>query len=188
MQQEQQSTSTHCPNCGHPLVKQPINCSVCGYRSESSREYFWLYLGGPLLFLLGIVSGIVGFLSGSAGSEHWSRVYADWFPLGALPADWNWFAFILLGIVLSLVGMGFTRRFKPSLYCGIALFSWQIFCGGKKLLWDSSASEDSLLPASALVAEILLLLLVMRLGLALKRTPERNIARLQQGPKKIENQ
>ena len=187
MQQERQSTSTHCPNCGHPVEKQPISCSVCGYRSESSREYFWLYLGGPLLFLLGIASGVVGSLSASAGPEHWSRVCADWFPLGTLPANWNWFAFLLLGIVLTLVGMGFTRHFKSSLYWGIALFSWQIFCGGKKLLWDPSANEDSLLPISALIIEILLLLVVIRLGLALKRTPERNISRLQQGPHNIEN-
>tara|TARA_B100001167_G_C16736059_1_gene288537 strand:- start:705 stop:956 length:252 start_codon:yes stop_codon:yes gene_type:complete len=83
--------------------------------------------------------------------------------------------------------MGFTRHFKSSLYWGIILFSWQIFCGGKKLLWDPSANEDSLLPISALIIEILLLLVVIRLGLALKRTPKRNISRLQQGPHNIEN-
>ena len=187
MQQEQEFTSTHCPNCGHPVEGQPIRCSICGYRSESAGEYFWLYLGGPLLILLGLISVVAGFLSEGAGSEHWSRVCAGWFPLGAWPRDWNWFAFILLGIGLTLVGFGFTRHFKSSFYWAIALFSWQIFCRGKKLLWNSPANEDSLLPASAMVVEILLLLMVIRLGLALKRTPGRDIPRLQQGPQNTGN-
>ena len=186
MQQERQSTSTHCPNCGHPVEKQPISCSVCGYRSESSREYFWLYLGGPLLFLLGIASGVVGILSASAGPEHWSRVCADWFPLGTLPANWNWFAFLLLGIVLTLVGMGFTRHFKSSFYAGIVLFCWQIFCTGKKLLSDNHENTSSFIVLFVLSREVLLLLLVMRMRLALKRTPEREIYRLQRGPQKLE--
>ena len=37
-----------------------------------------------------------------------------------------------------------------------------------------------------LILEVLLLLLVMRMRLALKRTPEREIYRLQRGPQKLE--
>ena len=186
MQPEQMLTA-NCPNCGHPVEKQLIDCSVCGYCSESAGEYFWLYLGGLTLIILGIISVVAGTLAEGAGPEHWSLVSAGWFPLGNWTADWNWFAYILLGITLTLVGMGFTRHFKSSLFWGIALFSWQIFCSGKKLLWDQATNENILLPISALILEVLLLLMVIRLGLALSRTPQRDILRLQAGPRNNEN-
>jgi len=185
--QPEQKLTACCPNCGHPVEEQPIDCSVCGYCSESAGEYFWLYLGGLALTILGIISVIAGTLAEGAGPGHWSLVSVGWFPLGDWAADWNWFAYILLGIMLTLVGMGFTRHFRSSLFWGIALFSWQIFCSGKKLLWDQATNENILLPISALVLEVLLLLMVIRLGLALSRTPQRDILRLQAGPRNNEN-
>ncbi len=55
------------------------------------------------------------------------------------------------------------------------------------LLWDQAANENILLPISALVLEVLLLLMVIRLGIALSRTPQRDILRLQAGRKNNEN-
>ena len=185
--EKKQKAATSCPNCGQPVEEQPIDCPTCGYRSENAGEYFWLYLGGLGLILLGVISVIAGTLSEGAGPGHWSRISVGWFPLGDWPAEWNWFAYVLLGITLTLLGLGFTRRFRSSLFWGIALFSWQIFCSGKKLLWDEGSENTLLLPISALILEILLLLMVIRLGMALSRTPQRDVLRLQQRRQNIED-
>lgn len=151
-----------------------------------AKEYFWLYLGGGLLILLGAIHVVLGTLSQDSGQDHWSRFFSGWFPLGPWPADSNWFVMIVLGIALTLLGLGFTRHFKSSFYAGIGLFCWQIFCSAKKLLSGPPENSSASLVLSVLILEVLLLLLVIRLGLALKRTPEREIYRLQRGLQKQE--
>ncbi|MEE3199519.1 MAG: hypothetical protein VX254_05745 [Planctomycetota bacterium] len=151
-----------------------------------AKEYFWLYLGGGLLILLGAIHVVLGTISQDSGQGHWSRFFSGWFPLGPWPADSNWFAMIVLGIALTLLGLGFTRHFKSSFYAGIGLFCWQIFCSAKKLLSGPPENSSAFLVLSVLILEVLLLLLVIRLGLALKRTPEREIYRLQRGLQKQE--
>ena len=183
---QQNTDPVHCPNCGHPAERQPINCTICGYRSELVKEYFWLYLGGAALILLGAIHVVLGTLSQGSGQDHWSRFFSGWFPLGPWPADSNWFAIVVLGVALTLLGLGFTRHFKWSFYAGIGLFCGQIFCAVKKLLSGTPENASTFLVLSVLILEVLLLLLVIRLGLALKRTPEREIYRLQRGLQKQE--
>ena len=146
-----------------------------------------MYLGGGVLILLGALHVVLGTLSEGSRQDHWSRLFSGWYPLGPWPADSNWFAIVLLGIALTLVGLGFTRHFKSSFYAGIALFCWQILCAGKKLLSDAPENTSSFIVLSALILEVLLLLLVIRMGLAIKRTPGREIQRLQRGPQKTED-
>jgi len=150
------------------------------------KEYFWLYLGGGLLIVLGALHVVLGTLSQGSRQAHWSRFFSGWYPLGPWPADSNWFAIVVLGVALTLIGLGFTRHFKSSFYAGIVLFCWQIFCTGKKLLSDNHENTSSFIVLFVLILEVLLLLLVMRMRLALKRTPEREIYRLQRGPQKLE--
>lgn len=152
-----------------------------------AKEYFWLYLGGPGLALVGSLHVAAGILSEGAGQDHWSHLLSGWFPLGPWPADSNWFALVILGIGLTLIGLGFTRHFKSSFYAGICLFCWQIFCAGKKLLSGHPENTGAALAATALILEVLLLFLVMRMGWALNKTPEREISRLQKGPQKSED-
>ncbi len=145
-----------------------------------------MYLGGGLLILMGAIHVVLGTLWEGSRQEHWSGFFSGWYPLGPWPADSNWFAIVLHGIALTLIGLGFTRHFTSSFYAGIALFCWQIICAGKKLLQGSPESTADLALVSALILEVLLLLLVIRIGIALRRTPEREIYRLQQGPQKTE--
>ena len=145
-----------------------------------------MYLGGGVLILLGALHVVLGTLSQDSRQDHWSRLFSGWYPLGPWPADSNWFAIVLLGIALTLIGLGFTRHFKSSFYAGIVLFGWQILCAGKKLLSGSPENTARFTVLSVLILEVLLLLLVIRIGMALKRTPGREIDRLQRGPQKAE--
>ncbi|MFP6738090.1 MAG: hypothetical protein VCD34_05040 [Planctomycetota bacterium] len=151
------------------------------------KEYFWLYLGGGVLIVLGALHVVLGTLSQDSRQDHWSRFFSGWYPLGPWPADSNWFAIVVLGVALTLIGLGFTRHFKSSFYAGIVLFCWQIFCAGKKLLSDNPENTSSFIVLFVLILEVLFLLLFIRMGLALKRTPEREIYRLQRGHQKLED-
>ena len=100
----------NCPNCNTPIKSEPLVCKVCGYRSELAREFFWLYLGGSLLALTGFAIGACGVIVDEAGPNHYSRQLSSWYPLGLWPPAYHWMAFLVCGILITLGGMGITRR------------------------------------------------------------------------------
>jgi len=76
---------------------------------------------------------------------------------------------------LTLIGMGFTRRFRSSFFALLALAVWESIWVIRELVSDG----PSLLAIALLVWEIALLALAARLGLALHRVPHRDVAKLQ---------
>ena len=177
-----------CPHCSSPLEvapeakpEDPIACEVCGYRSDQVAEYFWLYLGGGAILLVGLVLGLAGVLSQDNHPDDWNEALLGWFPLGPWPRGLHWLALLVTGIVLSLVGMGFTRHFRSAYWCGLAWTLHELFWTGRKLLFDRPPPSAPATSAALLIAECLLLVLILRLGRALRRTPHRDVNRLQKG-------
>ena len=164
----------HCPNCNAPVDSEPVRCRRCGYRSEMAREYLWLYLGGGAITLLGFAHGVAGVLAEGAGPDHWSRGYRGWFPLEPWPAEHHWLGFLVVGIALTLCGLGITRRRREAWLCAL-------FVGMYQMIWtvahvvganleQGRGVADALRIALALALEGLLLLLSARIALALRRT------------------
>ena len=169
----------HCPNCNCPIDADPARCEVCGYRSDLVREFFWLYLGGATIVLLGLAIGSLGVTMEGAGPGHWSRSLRGWFPLAPWPESHHWLAFLVVGILLTVSGLGITRR-RPFAWIGLtALVMYQ-------LLWIVLATVglagpgDVSGPAAVLGGGgVLLLALLARIGVALRRTPERDVHQMQ---------
>ncbi len=169
------SEGRFCPNCGEHADSDPIDCPVCGYRDDMAGEYFWLYVGGGLLGIVGIVVGVSGvFLEGGA-RDGWVSSLHGWFPLGPWSWKWHWLSCVVSGMCLTLIGMGFTRRFRSSFFALLALAVWESIWVIRELVSDG----PSLLAIALLVWEIALLALAARLGLALHRVPHRDVAKLQ---------
>ena len=169
----------HCPNCNSPIDSDPARCEVCGYRSDLVQEFFWLYLGGAAIALLGLAIGALGVIAQGAGPVHWSRALRGWFPLAPWPESHHWLAFVVVGILLSVSGLGITRR-RPFAWIGLTLLvSYQ-------LLWIVMAAVglagpgDVSGPAAILGGTgVLLLALLARICVALRRTPERDVHQMQ---------
>jgi len=164
-----------CPNCGQPVDAIPVRCRVCGYRSDRAAEYFWLYVGGGVIGLVGIATGVAGVILEGTGPSDWSAALAGWFPLGPWPAKWHWLAFVVEGIALTLVGMGITRRRRVAVGVLAALVTWE-------LGWCLAALASSVVPAAAyavLTWESLLAAFLVRAALAMRRLPSRDAGAIQ---------
>jgi hypothetical protein len=164
-----------CPNCGEPSESEPIHCPLCGYQSHMARDFLWLYAGGGALGLVGIALGITGVVVEGAGPTDWSRALAGWFPLGPWPAAWHWLAMLVAGIVLSLIGLGLTRRSRPAWWWFFALVTWELVWTCREFFTETPISTV----ISVLLWESLLAALVTRFAMALRRTPRRDVERLQ---------
>ena len=169
----------HCPNCNSPIDSDPARCEVFGYRSDLVREYFWLYLGGAAIVLLGLATGSLGVTTQGAGPGPWSRSLRGWFPRAPWPESHHWLAFVVVGILLSVSGLGITRR-RPFAWIGLtALVSYQLLwivlaTAGLAGRGDASGSAAILGGGG-----VLLLALLARIGVALRRTPERDVRQMQ---------
>lgn len=169
----------HCPNCNSPVDSEPVRCDVCGYHADLAREFFWLYLGGATIVLLGLAIGSLGVALDGAGPDHWSRSLRGWFPLAPWPGSHHWLAFLVVGIVLTVSGLGITRR---RLFAWFGLSALVLY----QLLWVLLASVGLAGPGDVSGLStvlggggVLLVALLARLGLAIRRTPERDAHRLQ---------
>ena len=169
----------HCPNCNSPVESGPVRCEVCGYRSEHAREFFWLYLGGVTIVLVGLAMGSLGVAAEGAGPGHWSRSLRGWFPLAPWPESHHWLAFLVAGIVLTVTGLGITRR-RPLAWIALALLALY------QLVWILLAAAGLAGPGDVTGLAmtlggggVLLLALLARIGLALRRTPTRDAHQMQ---------
>jgi hypothetical protein len=140
-----------------------------------AREYLWLYLGGGAIALLGFAYGTLGVLAEAA--DDWSRGYRGWFPFEPWPAGSHWLSFLVVGIVLTLSGMGITRHRRDAWLTALALGMYQMVWTVARATWatGSPVGREKALFFLALAAEAFLLLLGTRIGLALHRTPPRRI-------------
>lgn len=171
--------SIRCPNCNQEVDYRPIHCPRCGYRSELAAEYFWLYIAGGLITLAGLAFGASSFLVTDAPPEHWSRRFLGWFPLGPWPSTYHWLAFLVEGIIWTLIGLGITRHRRGALALLVALVLWEMIWTGRKLLTGAPGESMPVTSSLLITAEILGLLLASRLFRALRRTPPRDVSRLQ---------
>ena len=169
-----------CPNCGEPVESEPVHCPVCGYQSHMAREFLWLYAGGGALGLVGIAVGITGVVVEGSGPAGWSRALAGWFPLGPWPAAWHWLAMIVAGIVLSMIGLGLTRRSRPAAWSLFALVTWEFIWVGCELFTETPLAAV----VSVLLWESLLATLAARFVVALRRTPRRDAGLLQESARR----
>ncbi len=169
----------YCPNCNSQVDGEPVHCEVCGYRSDSVREYFWLYLGGGSMILLGWTLGAAGVLMEGAGPEHWSRDLRGWFPLEPWPESHHWLAFLVVGILLTMGGLGITRR-RPWAWLGlVCLVLYEIAWSVLAVAGRVGPEEIAGVATALLAGGVVVLVLLVRIGLALKRTPERDASRMQ---------
>ena len=173
--------AVHCPNCSEPITSEPIRCPRCGYRSEMAPEYFWLYIGGGLLIVGGLAVGALGVALQGCGPGHWSAELRGWFPLGPFPSSHHWLAFLVAGIVLSVAGMGLTRHRPGAWALLLALLSWETVWTALKLFSGAPGEPHPLLAGGLLTLEVAGFLLAARLGQALRRTPARDVGKLQRG-------
>ena len=145
-----------------------------------AKEFLWLYVGGGALGLVGIAVGIFGVVLEGSGPGDTSRGLAGWFPLGLWPEAWHWFGWIVYGIGLTLIGMGFTRRSRRAWWCLFALVAWEFVWACREFFTETPAS----LVVGVLLWELALAFLAARLALALRRTPPRDVTRLQEGARR----
>lgn len=174
--------SLRCPNCSHPVEREPVVCEVCGFRSENVREYFWLYLGGGAIGLAGLVLGFAGIAAAGAENRSWIAPLRGWLPFGPWPREAHWLSWLVCGIVLSLVGMGFTRHFRSAFWGGVLVASIALLATLRKLIFAAPPPAQPVLASVLLCVELAFLGLLWRLRLALLRTPKRDVRRLQAGP------
>jgi hypothetical protein len=163
-------TPVHCPSCGAPAAGDPPACSACGWRTQTAREHLWLRAGGSAVILLGFVLGAVGVAIQGAPPGHWSESLAGWFPIGPWGGAHHWLSFLVAGILLTLAGLGVTRRLPAAWLAAAAAVVWE---AGWTVLALSGLAGRAGAPAAAgalLAAEGIFLLLVLRIGLALLRT------------------
>jgi len=180
------SESVRCPNCGQKVASEPIRCLICGYRSESAGEFLWLYVTGALVMLVGLVMGALGVSANPAPVDHWSRALRGWFPLGPWPVSEHWLAFLVSGMLLTVCGMGLTRRKSMSWFVLVVLLAWEAVWTARKLVTDEPRVGSPLLAAMILFAEVALLLLTLRAGLALCRTPKRDGVAMQRAARETQ--
>ena len=169
----------HCPNCSSPIAAEPVQCSVCGYRSDRAREYLWMYLGGAVFIAVGFALGAFGVACEGAAPGHWSRELA-WFPLAPWPEFYHWLAFLVTGIGFTLGGLGLTRRrWSAWLFLLLlTLYEAGLAAAAAAGMIDAAASRGNALILSLAAATLCLLLI--RIGAAFGRTPIRDAARLQE--------
>jgi hypothetical protein len=171
-----------CPNCSAPLSVAPRTpCRRCGYEAALAREFLWLYLGGGGVIILGLALGIAGVLVEGAGPEHWSRAWRGWFPLGPWPSSHHWLAFLVEGIALTLAGLGLTRQQRSAAWLLSILALGEAGWLASRLIlagrMGAAPPLGSLLLLLAIEAGVVLL--SVRLALALRRTPGRDVRKLQ---------
>jgi hypothetical protein len=168
-----------CPNCGAPAEGPPVSCRLCGYRSEIAPEYLWLYGGGGCITLLGFALGAAGVASEGARPGHWSERCQGWFPLWPWPASYHWLSLLVAGIAFTLIGLGITRRRRVAWLALLCLCGYQAVLAALALAGLRGGPGVRGVAVLVLLAEILLLALAARLGFAFRRTPPRDIVRLQ---------
>jgi len=167
-----------CPNCSGTVERQPIACDACGYRSDMAPEYLWLYAFGGVVLLVGLAIGIAGVAIQDSAPGAASEALEGWFPLGPWPRDAHWLAVLVDGIALTLVGMGLTRRFRSAFWCGLALVAFELVFTGRKWLLGAPPPSAPALAGSLLAVEVVFLVVLLRVGLALHRTPPRDVERV----------
>jgi len=168
-----------CPNCSQQVESRPIVCPRCGYKSELAREYFWLYGAGALILLSGFLFGGLSTLVVDRATDHWSRHFTGWFPLGPWRPTYDWLSFLIAGIGLSLAGLGITRHRWKGLILFVAIVAWAWRWTLRKLITDTSDGPAPWIAGALIILESAGLLLAGRLALSLRRTPPRELERLQ---------
>ncbi len=168
----------HCPNCSGTVERQPIVCDACGYRSDMASEYLWLYAVGGFVLLLGMATGVAGVMIQGNARGAASGALEGWFPLGPWPRDFHWLAVLVAGILLTLVGMGLTRRFRSAYWAGLVLVVFEIVFTGRKLVAEAPPPQAPALAGTLLAVEVVFLAVLVRVGIALRRTPPRDVDRV----------
>src|SRR5690606_24256873 len=166
------------PNCSAEVRHDVAECPRCGYRPELAREYFWLYAGGLVVIAGGFALGILSLIIGNPGPDHWSRPLEGWFPLAPLGGQ-RWIAFLSAGVLFTLAGLGLTRHRWSAWWLLVLLLVWELGWTARKLITGEPGEPNFALAAALLATELLGLALAARLALALRRTPPRDIRRLQ---------
>lgn len=169
-----------CPVCNSPVDVAPaIHCTVCEYRSTDAPEYLWTFVVGILCTFLGFALGVASLLTEERPVTHWRGLFAGWFPLAPWPDSYHWLGFLIVGIVLTLGGVGLTRRRRGAwlLLVGIALYEGGL-AGGAILGWWGNPTA-LWVPGGTALGALISVALLGRVGLALHRLPQRNAIELQ---------
>lgn len=186
-----------CPNCSQPLEAEPVVCPRCGYRRELAGELLWLYAGGSTFLVIGFVLGLAALAVEGRGTDHWSHALDGWFPwfpwVTGVPgfpwvtwAPWPpshaWIAYLIVGIGLSVCGLGLTRH-RRSAGCALGVLLAGAATGAVWALARQGSAAGgapgSPAPWIVLAAALSLFLLLLRCFLALRRTPPRDVRALQ---------
>ncbi|MEM7233664.1 MAG: hypothetical protein AAF517_15925 [Planctomycetota bacterium] len=167
-----------CPNCSEASASEPDECSRCGYRGSLAREYFWLYIGGATFIVFGFAYGLLSLSVHDAPEDHWSAPFRSWYPLGGWILTYHWLAFLSEGIVFTLSGMGITRHRWLGWWSALAAVVFDLAFSAYAYA-SNHAEVSTAVFASVAAFHGLLCLSLIRLGIALRRTPPRNIHRLQ---------
>ncbi len=167
-----------CPNCNTP-ADSDFPCRVCGYAPELAREFLWLYLGGVALCTTGFAIGAFGVFIEGSGPDHWSRALIGWYPLAPWPSGHHWLSFLVVGILLTMSGLAITRRRKGGWLTALLLTLYQVAWIGAALAGAVSTEASGTKPIVPMAIHSSLLLLLVRIGAALRRTPVRDAVRMQ---------
>lgn len=96
-----------------------------------------------------------------------------------LATNHRWIAFLIEGILLTLAGLGITRHRWSSWFLLVLLCLWELGWTLRKLVTGEPGAPAPALASALLALEVLGLILAARLAVALRRTPERDVAKLQ---------
>lgn len=182
-----ETASTVCPVCNSPVERAAsIHCRVCEYRSEDAAEYLWTFAFGISAVALGFVFGAVAVLTEGRPVTHWRRFFADWCPIVPWSDSYHWLSFLVVGITLTLGGIGITRRRRGGWLLLVLLALYETILAGGAIAGAWGNPPAAWAPWTVLVGALIGLLLLTRVGVALGRLPRRSATEVQRRARESE--
>ena len=133
------------------------------------------------MLLWGFALGVLSLIIGDAPQGHFVENFRGWHPFGVFSESYHWIGFLTEAIALTLAGLGLTRHRWDSWWLLTAVTGWPLALAVRKLATGEPGPPATGYAIAVAIGCAAILLLAARLALALRRTPPRDIRRLQSG-------